>query len=284
MRKRKNLLFLAILLFTTAVFGAQPVMAFSDFYDEPLETLTKSGWTVELVSVTEVEDGTFDWYYRIFNANGTASSLNFAAMLVPDCFIEPKVLVDVDSPLATGFTYYFPVGAGEPTLDFGAYNEQARVAKGNADKQTNWHLITNTKTKTSSTILLKTRKIGVVTFEMVVPGCLPEADEITQATEEFTYVNNDGLAYTVTVIKDQFANLLQILRTYTDPVTGQTVTEDITASGKPVGQIIARFKNELGQIIKMENFNYVPSGTVSKTGENSTCGYWYNNVFWNFCF
>jgi hypothetical protein len=108
-------------------------------------------------------------------------------MLVSDCCTGSKI--DVDLVQSSLFKDYFPVAQGEPTLCFGCYNEQTRVAKGTPDKQIDWHLITNTNVKTSSTIILKVKKIGVLTFEMAVPGCSGGA-YTPAAIEDETMIKN----------------------------------------------------------------------------------------------
>jgi hypothetical protein len=152
-------------------------MAFCDYCDPPVETLTHGDWKITLVDVLPCAistncsgTGLYDWYYEVKKiSTDTSSGLNFLAMLIPDCCSGSKIIVDLGQ--STLFKEYFPVAEGEPTVYFGRYNEQARVAKGTPDRDIHWHLITNTNVKTNSTIILKVKKIGVLTFEMAVPGC-----------------------------------------------------------------------------------------------------------------
>ena len=281
MLKRKTLLFLAILLVVAAQFGARKAMAFSDYCEEPAMSGSQEGWTVTLAEPVEVSPGSWRWTYTIQNNKGTASGLNFAAMLIPDCCTDPKIEVNT----STGFTKYFAVEEGEPTLKFGMYNAQARVLKGTAANNTEWSFITNTNVKTTSTILLKVHKIGALTFEMAVPGCNPKTDPITQSSEKFTYVNDEGQEYNVIVTKDQYGKILSIIRTIPDCEEGDECDENITDDGIPVNEILARFPDPSGGEVKItELFNFVPNDTVTKSGEDSTCGYWYRGVFWNFCY
>ena len=274
MLKRKTLLFLAILLIVAAQFGVQEAIAFSDYNEDPLKSLTINGWTVSL-SIGDEVDGYWQWTYDISNPKGTASGLNFAAILVPDCYTDPKI----DITESTGFTDYFAVGEGEPH-GFGRNNMQARVAKGTPASSTIWSFYANTEKMTTSSILVDVRgKTGELAFEMAVPGCLPEPDDITQSTEQFSYVNDAGQTYTVTVFKDQYGNIVKIERTGPDPVTGEITTVDITENGVQINQINVKLPD--GTI---EPFTQVPDGTVSKTDDDSTCGYWYAGMFWNFCY
>jgi hypothetical protein len=283
MLKQKILLIWAILLIFFAHLGAGKAMAFSDYCEDPSVAITDpSGWRVELVSVLPAGTDLWEWTYSIQNSpgSGSATGLNFAAMLVPDCCAEPKIVVET----VAGFTEYFNVGEGEPTLSFGKYNLQARVAKGTPDNSYIWSFVANTDRMTSSTILLKVKKIGTVTFEMAVPGCASEESpaaataSITLSAEEFTYINNGGQTYKVTVYKNQWGNITKIERT--DPDGKVT---DITDEGVSVTQILASFTGGDGTV-QEEFFNYVPNDTVTKSGDDSTCGYWYAGKFWNFCY
>ena len=292
MIKRKTLLFIAILLVAVAQFVTQKAAAFSDYCEEPQMKVTDpgTGWTVDLVSVTERDDGKWDWYYKVTNRplSDSASGLNFIAMLIPDCCTSPKIEIYF-TDASSGFTNYFNVGAGEPTLYFGRYIQQARVAKGTADNQVKWHLITNTQKMTTSTILLKVRKIGALAFEMAVPACDPETDPITQSSEDFSYINAEGNTYTVTVYKDQAGNITEITRTVFDDDGNPIDFDIITDQGIPANEIMARFPNPDPNLAPdmpyvEEPFNFVPNDTVTKSGDNSTCGYWYRGKFYNFCY
>ena len=276
MLKRKTLLFLAILLIVAAQFGVQRAMAFSDYEEEPASSLTISGWTVNLLPLVKSGDD-WIWKYEITNSKGDATGLNFAAMLIPDCNEELGRISVAD---LDGFTTFFEAGEGEPTVSFGKYNMQAFVAKGTPASQTIWSFVANTNKTTTSTILLDTRgKTGELTFEMAVPACDPgPVAPITQSAQEFTYVNNLGETYKVTVYKDQEGNITQIIRT-----NPNGTTDDITTEGVSVTQVKARFVDANGDT-KEEFFNFIPDDTVTKSGENSTCGYWYGGVFWNFCY
>ena len=191
MPKRISIVFLCtVMIAIFALFSTKEVRAFSDYCGPPEETLVNNGWQIKLVEVEPCTissscdgDGLYDWYYEVKNiSTGTSSGLNFLAMLIPDCCTDPEITVYIDQ--GTLFNDYFDVAEGEPTVRFGMYNEQARVAKGTADKQIDWHLITNTNVKTSSTILLSVKKLGALTFEMAVPGCSGFGEYTPTATEE----------------------------------------------------------------------------------------------------
>jgi len=178
MPKRTSITLLStVVIAIVALFAATEVMAFCDNCDPPVDTLTNGDWKITLVSVLDCAtspnctgSGLYDWYYEVKKVStGRSKGLNFLAMLIPDCCNGPKIAVDlVQSSL---FKDYFAVAEGEPTVNFGMYNEQTRVAKGTPDNLIDWHLITNTNAKTESTIILKVRKVGVLAFEMAVPGC-----------------------------------------------------------------------------------------------------------------
>lgn len=276
MLKKRTLLFFVILLFVAVQFGVQSAMAFSDYEEEPAASLTISGWTVNLLPLEKSGDN-WRWKYEITNLKGDATGLNFAAMLIPDCNEElGKITVtDLD-----GFTTFFEVGEGEPTDSFGKYNVQAFVAKGTPVNQNLWSFVANTNKTTTSTILLDTRgKTGELTFEMAVPACDPGPEApITQSAQEFTYVNNAGETYKVNVYKDQDGNITKVMRFNPGDEDGIDITDD----GISVTQIKAKFLDANGELME-EFFNFIPDDTVTKSGENSNCGYWYNGVFWNFC-
>jgi hypothetical protein len=189
MSKRKPLIFFTLVFAILALFAVSEVMAFCDYCDPPLVgPIDNQGWFVELESIVPCDGalpydppcsgaGLFEWLYNVYkldkNNEPTASGLNFLAMLIPDCCVGPKITVDKSQ--STGFNDYFPVAEGEPTLCFGCYNEQTRVAEGTPDNSTQWRLIASTDQSTESTILLKARKVGVLTYEMAVPGCAATA-------------------------------------------------------------------------------------------------------------
>ena len=123
------------LLFTMAIvilalFTATEVRAFSDYCDPPVDTLTVEGWkvTLEGISVYDPEPGDpdpvcpwakcYDWHYTAQDATGKYKGINYLAMLIPDCCIDPKVIVDLALP-HEGFKWKWPVGVGEPTNCFG---------------------------------------------------------------------------------------------------------------------------------------------------------------------
>jgi len=283
MLKRITLLFLAILLIIAAQFGVKRAMAFSDYEEEPASKLTISGWTVTLQEplIDEVT-GNWIWHYTITDPTGgvdNVKGLNYVAMLLPDCSQQVQgITIDTIS----GYTTVFEVGEGNPH-GFGQYNMQAFVAMGTPSSSTIWSFTANTNKATTSTILLDTagkQGEGELTFEMAVPGCdAPPTGPITQSAQEFTYVNDAGETYTVTVYKNSNGTIDRIIRRTYDS-NGNLIDEtDITAEGISVTQIQAKYDDN-----HIEFFDFVPDDTVTKTGDNSTCGYWYNGVFWNFCY
>jgi hypothetical protein len=179
-------LFLSVAFAVVALFAATEVMAFTDYGDPPTDySLTNQGWTVELVSILECTDpgataicgargpGWFDHHYQVYTidkkGNPTASGLNSLAMLIPDCQDGPEIEVDLNYSIQ--FNDYFGVAEGDSSIGLGQYNEQTRVAQGESDNTFDWHLVVNTDKVTESTIALKVRSIGVLTYEMAVAGC-----------------------------------------------------------------------------------------------------------------
>ena len=202
MSMRKAFIWFTAVIITVGLFGVTEVMAFNDFCDDPETSLTKGGWTIELIDIKKCSDsdfctvpGGFDWHYRVYWLDNKdrmrASGLNFIAWLCPDCCTDPKIAFDLNQS-EPGNMKYFPEGVGEPALWFGKFNKQARVLK-STKAVTDYHLITNTNVMTASTILLKTArhkgkkcKPKVLAFEMAVPGCSPNLSD----TGAFTSLGN----------------------------------------------------------------------------------------------
>jgi hypothetical protein len=136
----------------------------------PAMSVTKSGWTITLSEPSLRADGLYDWLYKITSPGGGFTGSNFVALLVPDCCKDSdKIVFRPDLSVPTNLTS-FAVGEGEPTLNFGRYNQQAFVIKGTPDSTGNWKIVTNTKYKTRSTIIIKSGK-DVIQFEMAAFGC-----------------------------------------------------------------------------------------------------------------
>lgn len=180
MQKRASIGFLILFTFAIVVlFAYTEVKAFNDepcygvnyeYCAPPLMSLTKSNWTITLSEPSLRSDSLYDWNYKITSPGGGFTGSNFAALLIPDCCKDAdKIVFHPDLSVPTNLSS-FAVGAGEPTLNFGRYNQQAYVIKGTPDSTGNWKIVTNTKYKTRSTIIIKSGN-DVTTLEMAVPGC-----------------------------------------------------------------------------------------------------------------
>jgi len=246
-----------------------------------VDTHTDGGWQITLMSITETGTGWYDWYYEVRQTSQPSSKgLNFLAMLIPDCCTEPSIEVNLGHPENNLFKNYFTVAQGEPTVNFGQYNEGARVAKGTPDRAIEWHLITNTRVKTESTIILKVKRVGVLTFEMAVPGCQPETPIIASTKISFTAEDLLGNRYLIEIQKNQAGDILEIWRTNLQT----NVSENITNVGISWDQIQFRYPDGSPDgYTEDEPVKFFPDDTTTKTGDASTCGYWYRGVFWNFC-
>ena len=189
---QKPFIALTIIMFAISFFSAGSAFGFSDEpcygvnYDEcencvadcvappepPKQWSDPSGWTIELVSISEVDPPVdppqYDWHYRI-SKGGNVKGLNFAAWLIPLCCTTPQVMVDEDLSIPNNGKYSEP-GEGEPTTCFGCNFLQSRVYKVTPDNKPDFHLITNTSERTFSTILIKGTGFEVP-LKAVVPGC-----------------------------------------------------------------------------------------------------------------
>jgi hypothetical protein len=177
MLKRKPLIFFTLVFAIVALFAVSEVMAFCDYCDPPVDSLTVGDWTITLVSRTQISTDPvlWKWHYTVKESNNNFKGINYLAMLIPDCCNEPAITVDVGHGQNQGFKWTFAVGEGEPTDGIGYKNLQAFVVKGTPDDSIDWYLITNTDVRASSTIVLKVRKVGALAFEMAVPGCAATA-------------------------------------------------------------------------------------------------------------
>jgi len=166
-----------LLIAIAALFAASEVIAFCDNCDPGAslhDPVIAGPYTIKLVSI-EIIDSTYNRLnYTVENTSnpGTLTGLNFFAMLIPDCCNEPFITFDLNGSIPNNLKY-LPVAVGEPTLNFGQYNQQARVLKGTPDNDTIWSLVTTSKTLTTTTALLKygQGKGDKVSVEIPGPGC-----------------------------------------------------------------------------------------------------------------
>jgi hypothetical protein len=149
------------------------VRAFNDFAKAPPDTLTKDGWTVSLGEIKDLGDGKHAWPFTISQAgSNSASGLNSAAILIPDCNSPaPPINVFIGDAANRSWDDFFAVGQGDPQ-GFGESNQSARVVQGQSDNLTDWTLVADTNQRGTSTIKLRVKgKVAEVNFEMATPGC-----------------------------------------------------------------------------------------------------------------
>jgi hypothetical protein len=171
-----------LVLLTVAIvmlFAYTEAIAFNDepcyglnyeYCNPPAMSATSGGWTITLTEPSLRGDGKYDWQYKFTTPGVNFTGSNFVAFLIPDCCKDSDKIVFYPELSAPTNLFSFAVGMGEPTLNFGRYNQQAYVIKGTPDSTGNWRIVTNTKYKTRSTIIIKSGK-DVATFEMAIPGC-----------------------------------------------------------------------------------------------------------------
>jgi hypothetical protein len=181
-RKLSFVVFFVVAGVIVTAFAPATGLAFSDEpcievkYDAhcqaPLTAQEKPPWKITLSSLSQRTDGYYEWVYKILGPSGVSlTASNFVAFLIPDCCkAADQINFWGQGYSDPGNFSYYPVGVGEPTLNFGKYIQQARVLRGTPDGNGNWKIVTNTKTTTRSTIIIKSGK-EVFTFEMAVPGC-----------------------------------------------------------------------------------------------------------------
>jgi hypothetical protein len=187
MNKNKNRIVLFLLALLLSLCTTTGVMAFNDepctgvnyeYCASPADESHSAGnWHAKLRSITETDTGLYEWTYEFKNPSGVFTGANFVAFLIPDCCNTDDVITISNTNVTNLFSY--PVAAGEGTIYFGRYNNQAYVVKGTPDNSGIWKFTVNTMTKTRSTIIIKAGK-DVEQFEMAVPGC-PIAPQVTTA-------------------------------------------------------------------------------------------------------
>ena len=269
---------------------------------DPVEEFVGNGWTVRLVGIDAIPTGCtgtapdypevpisldtcYRWNYEIY-PTGTnppkKTGLNFFAMLIPDCCSDPRVYIDENQSIP-GNLKVFDIAQGEPTVGFGEYNETGYVIKGTPNNEAVWSIVTNSNSKASLPVAMKVNKSGVLSFELAGPGC---ATGVISTTEErFTAERGDGVQFEAKVVKDPGGNILSFESRRLDcesPCGFEPV------DGIPWDQIRVRYPTfddygEMTGYTESEPVVFIPNDTTTRTGENSTCGYWYRGVFWNFC-
>lgn len=190
-----------LLIAIAALFAASEVIAFCDNCDPEAslhDPVIAGPYTIKLVSI-EIIDSTYNRLnYTIENTSnpGTLTGLNFFAMLIPDCCNEPFITLKLDPPnqsLPTNLQV-FPVAAGEPTLNFGRFNQDAFVIKGTPNNSTDWSLVTTSKTLTTTTALLKYGKGKGDELSVEIPGpgcakvCEPQATRVEPRTQCWQFI------------------------------------------------------------------------------------------------
>jgi len=102
----------------------------------------------------------------------------------------------------------------------------------------------------------------------------------------YDWGNAAGETYKVTVYKDKTTGeIISILRTNPDGSI-----DDLTGSGKPIGDFSVCYPvDKDGNSIDCNNesnwepLKFITDQITTKTGDDSTCAYWYNGYYYNFC-
>lgn len=184
MQRKRSFIIGAVVFAAIVVLISGEAVAFSDepcsqsnyeYCSEPAMTASTNGWTITLNSITpNATDGQYNWNYTITDPGGGFTGSNFVGFLLPDCCRtdDPDTRIVIGQTQSDPDLTCFGVSEGEPTINFGRYNNQAFVCKGTPDNTGNWTIVANTPYKTRSTIIIKSGK-KVLEFEMAVPGCPP---------------------------------------------------------------------------------------------------------------
>lgn len=229
-------LLLTVVVAIVALFAATEAMAFCDYCDPPDRpppevSVTNSGWTTTLKSITEIGTGIWDWHYTAKDSANRYKGINYLAMLIPDC-CTGAITVYEDHEQNEGFKWVFDVAQGEPTNCFGCYNEQAFVVKGTPDNSIDWHLITNTNQMSKSTILLSVKRLGPLTYEMAVPGCFDPDPQIVAGTSTTHTVTEGANSCTIEITEGSLGASVAL-------VSG-TCSFEIVSRGKYGGKSIEK--------------------------------------------
>jgi hypothetical protein len=96
------------------------------------------------------------------------------------------------------------------------------------------------------------------------------AEVVNSTRDQFTVKDpaDPTVVYKIEVFKDGDGNITQVLKNGID----------ITDQGIPWGQIRIKFPGKDPEFV-----NYVKHKSSTKSGEESTCAYWYRGVFYDYC-
>jgi WD40 repeat protein len=209
MPKRKHLILFTMVIAIAALFAATGAMAFctncdpidppyvydgSTVYGDPVRV---DGWIINFLGIeiisredcgvftvpgslgtcTFTDSECFKWHYEVFKeSSDTISGLNFFSIMIPDCCPGPLpctgnyVYINTDDSTPENLAVY-GVAEGEPSVDFGQYNESGYVIRGTPDNRIDLTILTNTNTAAVLPGILKVKKAGVLPFEITGPGC-----------------------------------------------------------------------------------------------------------------
>ena len=122
------------------------------------------------------------------------------------------------------------------------------------------------------------------------------ASIIAKTMEQFTYYTKDAngatITYSVTVYKDLDGNIYSIQRT---PCVENLVPslcvdgeyDELVGSGVPIDTFEICYNPDpvTGECAEtdFESLKFITDQIVTKTGDHSTCAYWYNGYYYNFC-
>jgi hypothetical protein len=99
-----------------------------------------------------------------------------------------------------------------------------------------------------------------------------EIPVIANTKDVVKVTDSDGVEHTGEVIYNQAGGIAKVLR------NGQ----DITHLGKPWTTVKIRFPDGNGGW-NVEDVVDVQNGSLSRSGPNDTCAFWYRGVYWDFC-
>ena len=117
-----------------------------------------------------------------------------------------------------------------------------------------------------------------ITQGLALP-CEEKIDIITKTALSFTAEDLLGNRYLIEIEKNQAGDILHIFRTALPAGPRVEITDD----GISWDQILIRYPDGYGGHIEAEPVKFIPDDTTTKTGDTSTCGYWYRGMFWDFC-
>jgi len=274
MQKKKNIVLLLAMSFAILAFSADRVLAQCtqsemDNYEcsEDAQSffevrVIKPFPLIEPCNVGELEPCSIYRYQVTQLGSYSARSVNLIVERpFEDLIVDGGLDCDGSGDPATWFAKYLTWNCYYQWNDenSGVFTLELKVRGGTSSAPSDWFITRGNDTAW-----------GII----LAPALVARPEVIAQTAEEFTYINAEGRTYTVKVNKDLAGNIISIKRT--DPDGN---VEDITNSGIPIDL----FQISYDGGITFEPLKFIPN-TVIKTGEASTCAYFYNGYYYNFCY